>query len=205
MWNRIFLFAIIAAAGGGLMMQRAAESGSSNIPEYTKDNQLVLPSHYREWIFLSSGLGMTYGPVAEANRSMGQMFDNVFVTPAAYHSFLETGKWPEKTMFVLEVRGAASKGSINNGGHYQSDVHGVEVEVKDTSRFPGNGWGFFGFGQSNAPAKMIPTSGSCYTCHPTKGAVDNTFVQFYPTLLPIAKQKGTLNPAYVTASAAEGH
>ena len=151
-----------------------------------------------------SGLGMTYGPVAEANRDMGPMFDNVFVTPAAYHSFLETGKWPEKTMFVLEVRGAVEKGSINNGGHYQGEIHGVEVEVKDTSRFPGNGWAFFGFGQSKQ-AKMIPASGSCYTCHPTKGAVDNTFVQFYPTLLPIAKQKGTLNPAYVAASAAEGH
>jgi hypothetical protein len=50
---------------------------------------------------------------------------------------------------------------------------------------------------------MFPTSATCYTCHPTKGAVDNTFVQFYPTLLPIAKQKGTLNPAYVAAAAAE--
>ena len=203
MQTRVIAFAVVAAAAG-LMTQWAAEPGASNLPEYTKDNQLVLPSHYREWIFLSSGLGMTYGPIAEANSSMGPMFDNVFVTPAAYHSFLETGKWPEKTMFVLEVRGAVSKGSINNGGHYQGETHGVEVEVKDTSRFPGNGWAFFGFGQSSQ-AKMIPASGSCYTCHPTKGAVDNTFVQFYPTLLPIAKQKGTLNPAYVAASAAEGH
>jgi hypothetical protein len=132
------------------------------------------------------------------------MFDNVFVTPAAYQSFLQTGKWPEKTMFVFEVRGAVSKRSINNSCHYKSETNGVEVEVKDTSRFPGNGWAFFGFGQSTQ-ANMIPASGSCYTCHPTKGAVDNTFVQFYPTLLPIAKQKGTLNPAYVAASAAEGH
>ena len=28
-----------------------------------------MPSHYREWVFLSSGLGMTYGPAAEANRA----------------------------------------------------------------------------------------------------------------------------------------
>jgi hypothetical protein len=186
------------------MTQWAAEPGPSSVPEYTKDNQLVMPSHYREWIFLSSGLGMTYGPAAEANRSMGPMFDNVFVTPAAYQSFLQNGKWPEKTMFILEVRAATSKGSINNGSHYQSEIHAIEAEVKDTSRFSGNGWAFFGFGESNT-AKMIPTSGSCYTCHPTKGAVDNTFVQFYPTLLPIAKQKGTLNPAYVAASAAENH
>ncbi len=199
----ITLLAVIAAAGSW-MMQRAAEPSASNVPEYTKDNQLVMPAHYREWIFLSSGLGMTYGPAAEANRGMGPMFDNVFVTPSAYQSFLQTGKWPEKTMFILEVRGANSKGSINNAGHYQGDVHAIEAEVKDTSRFSGSGWAFFGF-DGKTTAKMIPTSGSCYTCHPSKGAVDNTFVQFYPTLLPIARQKGTLNPAYVTAAAAEGH
>jgi hypothetical protein len=27
--------------------------------------------------------------------------------------------------------------------------------------------------------------------------VDTTFVQFYPTLLPIARAKGTLTPAYL--------
>lgn len=200
--TKMVVLAVIAAAGG-LMTQWAAEPGASNTPEYTKDNQLVFPSNYREWIFLSSGLGMIYGPVAEANRDRPPAFDNVFVTPAAYHSFLETGKWPEKTMFVLEVRSGVSKGSINNGGHYQGEKLAAEAEVKDTSRFPRNGWAFFGFGESKTLGKMFPTSATCYTCHPTKGAVDNTFVQFYPTLLPIAKQRGTLNPAYVAASAAE--
>ena len=42
-------------------------------------------------------------------------------------------------------------------------------------------------------------SATCYSCHPANGAVDNTFVQFYPTLLAIAKEKGTLNPAYLAA------
>lgn len=195
---RISILALLAA--GGLMTQWAAEPNVRVVPEYTKDNQMVLPSHYREWIFLSAGLGMFYGPAENLSGDRAQTFDNVFVTPDAYQSFLQTGKWPEKTMFALEVRRSASKGSINNAGHYQSDVEGVEVEVKDSSRFPGNGWAFFGFGKGSV-AKMIPTSGTCYTCHPAKGAVDNTFVQFYPTLLPIAKQKGTLNPAYVAAEA----
>ena len=199
------LIVLAALAAAGLMLQPAAESGASNTPEYTKDQQLVFPTHYREWIFLSSGLGMIYGPVAEANRDRPPSFDNVFVTPAAYQSFVQTGKWPEKTMFVLEVRSSVSKGSINQEGHYQGETLAVEAEVKDTSRFPGNGWAFFGFGESKAPAKMFPASATCYSCHPTKGAVDNTFVQFYPTLLPIAKQKGTLNPAYAAASAAESH
>jgi len=31
--------------------------------------------------------------------------------------------------------------------------------------------------------------------------VDTTFVQFYPTLLPIARSKGTLSDSYVKESA----
>jgi hypothetical protein len=43
---------------------------------------------------------------------------------------------------------------------------------------------------------MIPMSEDCYACHRDHAAVDTTFVQFYPTLLPLATQKGTLSPNY---------
>jgi Cytochrome P460 len=157
-------------------------------PKYTKDDRLIKPENYREWIFLSSGLGMTYG--GEANQASPR-FDNVFVTPAAYKAFLATGAWPEKTMFALEVRDSASRGSINKAGHYQGGIAHVSIEVKDSSKFPDK-WAFFGFGEGNEPAKALPKSAGCQACHSQHGAVDNTFVQFYPTLLPIAKAKGTL-------------
>jgi hypothetical protein len=63
--------------------------------------------------------------------------------------------------------------------------------VKDLAKFTGNGWAFFGFGKSTS-GEMLPRSESCYSCHAEHAAVDNTFVQFYPALLAIAKQKGTL-------------
>jgi hypothetical protein len=28
--------------------------------QYTKDGELILPKDYRQWVFLSSGIGMTY-------------------------------------------------------------------------------------------------------------------------------------------------
>jgi Cytochrome P460 len=89
------------------------------------------------------------------------------------------------TMLVLEVRGAAGKGSINQKGNYQETVMGLEVHVKDEAQFPDK-WAFFGFDNEKTP-KMIPTSADCYSCHSAHAAVDTTFVQFYPTLLPIAK------------------
>jgi hypothetical protein len=72
---------------------------------------------------------------------------------------------------------------------------GVEVHVKDESRFRGK-WAFFGFDDGKT-AKMTPTSATCYTCHAEHAAVDTTFVQFYPTLLPIAKGKNMLSAAYL--------
>jgi hypothetical protein len=163
-------------------------------PRFSSDGQLIRPDNYREWIFLSSGLGMTYGVVEKVvNAATGERFDNVFVTPQAYQAFLRTGTWPDKTMFVLEVRASSTKGSINRGGHYQDTVVGVEAHVKDEARFP-NKWAFFDLGTSAPSAKPLPPNSACQTCHARSGAVDDTFVQFYPTLIPIAKAKGTYKP-----------
>ena len=37
---------------------------------------------------------------------------------------------------------------------------------------------------------------SCVECHTQHTAVERTFVQFYPTLLEVARRKGTLKPAF---------
>jgi len=191
MKKRFALFAM-AAAGvffvGLAVKAQSPASADPTLPRFGADNELMRPENYREWIYLSSGLGMSYGPNATNNPN--PPFDNVFVTPSAYRSFLQTGTWPDKTMFVLELRGSASEGSINRAGRFQGQVIGVEVEVKDESRFPGK-WAFYEFGRNATSAKPLPTSASCYSCHAQNGAVDNTFVQFYPTLTDIAKQKGT--------------
>jgi hypothetical protein len=160
-------------------------------PQFTSDGKLMRPENYREWIFLSSGLGMTYGAIGAGATREHPLFDNVFVNPPAYKSFLATGAWPDKTIFILEVRASGSKSSINTGGHYQDEISSVQAAVKDGSRFQGN-WGYFGFKQSSEPVAVLPKTAACYECHSKNGAVDNTFVQFYPTLLPVAKAKGTV-------------
>jgi hypothetical protein len=165
-----------------------AQQARTDEPRYTSDGQLMRPDNYREWIYLSSGLGMTYGTV-ESSSVSAERFDNVFVTPQAYKAFLQTGAWPDKAMFALEVRYSATKGSINKGGHYQEGVAALEIHLKDQARFPTK-WAFFGFKESDRTAKPFPANSSCQTCHAKSGAVDETFVQFYPTLIPVAKAKG---------------
>ena len=171
---------------------------AQNTPQYTSDGQLKFPENYREWVYLTTGFDMSYNPAMAMDH---HMFDNVFVNPEAYKVFVNTGTWPDKTMLVLEARGAQSKSSINKAGNYQGgDVMGREVHVKDETRFAGK-WAFFGFDEGKT-AKMVPTEASCYSCHSQHAAVDTTFVQFYPTLLPIATSKGTLSPSYVKEGAA---
>ena len=169
---------------------RGSEGQPSAGLEYTGDGQLKFPQQYREWVYLTSGFDMSYNPGAQAVDH--HTFDNVFVNPEAYRAFVQTGTWPDNTALVLENRGAEGKGSINQRGNYQNtDVTGVEVHVKNSARFPKK-WAFFGFGDRKV-AGMIPQSADCYSCHAAHAAVDTTFVQFYPTLLPLAKEKGTLS------------
>jgi hypothetical protein len=168
-------------------------------PSFTASGQLVRPLDYRSWVFVTSGLGMTYGP-AQPAAGQPPLFDNVFVTRDAYATFLSSGAWPDKTMFILEGRRAQTNVSINNGGHTQGDLAFMEAAVKDTSRFSSTGgWGYFSFDSRNGlvdSAAPLPSTAACYACHSTNTAVDNTFVQFYPELFAVAKAKGTVKATY---------
>ena len=188
MRNSLLLVISLVFLASAALFSHAQSNAPSDL-RYTAEGRMLRPANYREWVYLSSGLGMSYSP--QARESANPPFDNVFVTPAAYRAFLQTGTWPDKTAFVLEVRAAQSKGSINQQGHFQGEVLGLDVHVKDESRFPGK-WAFFNFQPSDSSAAMIPVSRDCYSCHQQHGAVDTTFVQFYPTLLPIAREKKTL-------------
>jgi hypothetical protein len=190
--SMLLLLLLAVTPQSGLPHSDAAKAATDDAPNYTSDGQLKMPEHYREWIFLTSGVDMSYSPsVAMAGHSM---FDNVFVNPSAYRSFLQTGTWPDKTTLVLEIRGAEGPSSINKRGHSQSPgIMGMEIHVKD-AKLDG-GWGFFEFDTPNS-AKLIKRPASCYECHESHAAVDTTFVQFYPTLLDLSKTKGTLSAAY---------
>ena len=169
-------------------------------PQYTSAGELQLPQHYREWVYLTTGFDMSYNPPMQMEGH--HMFDNVFVNPAAYQAFLKTGTWPDHTILVLEEREGRGKGSINQSGNYQGALRGLEVHVKDEARFPGK-WAFFGFGDGKA-GRLFPQTANCYSCHASHAAVDTTFVQFYPTLMPIAGSKGTLSSAYQKETANPG-
>jgi len=192
---------LVALAAVWLVAALAAQAPApaADAPQFTAAGQLVRPLDYRGWVFLTSGLGMTYGPAAPA-AGRPPMFDNVFVTRAAYREFLRSGTWPDKTMFVLEIRRSEEHASINNGGRTQGAIAAMEAAVKDVTRFPDGGWGYYSFDGPNGTrldsANALPSTAACYACHRNNTAVENTFVQFYPELMDVARKMGTVKPTY---------
>ena len=154
----------------------------------------AIPADYRQWVFLTASLDLNYNePVPGAGRR--SLMDNVFVNPEAHAVFLKTGTWPDKTVFIKENRLAVAAGEIAKEGKLQGAVASIELHVKDEARYPGK-WAFF-VSNGKDPGRPMPRSASCFSCHEDHGAVDTTFVQYYPTLMEIAQARGTLSPAYI--------
>jgi hypothetical protein len=191
---RIFSAALAVAVAGGLTAAAVSRAAPAASPlAYAADGKLVIPKDYRTWVYLSTGVDMAY---LEGPPPSQHTFDSVFVDPGAYASFQKTGTWPDKTVMVLEVRKGQSRGSINKAGVFQTDRVGVEAHVKDVARFK-SGWAFF-----NGAGGVQPQDSGCNKCHEAHGAVDTTFVQFYPTLLPKAQEMKTFSAAYLAEEAA---
>ena len=174
-------FCLFLLAAAPEVKTQSAGSGTTDRPEFNGKKELIRPENYRAWVFLSSGYGMNYG------TGGNPLFTNVFVPQWAYREFVGSGRWPDQTMFVVEERTAQSKGSINKEGHFQTDLAGIAVEVKD-ARLPDK-WGYFAYDENSKTAQINSKEG-CFNCHDAHAAVEHTFVQFYPTLKPVAKKFG---------------
>jgi hypothetical protein len=189
------VLALAVVPGFGL-----AAAQTKGAAQFTADGKLVFPKDYRSWVYLSTGVDMSYRDTAPGTA---HAFDSVFVDRPSYDAYMKTGTWPNGTVMVLEVRKAQSKGSINQAGMFQTDLLGAEVHVKDTARYKKDGWAFFPK-RGDEPSKALPETSDCNVCHEQHGAVDTTFVQFYPTLMPKAQEMKTLAAAYVAEEKAKG-
>ena len=177
-------FCLSLLAGAPEVKTQSSGSGTTDRPEFNEKKELIRPGNYRAWVFLSAGYGMNYSTGGDP------VFTNVFVPQWAYRKFMDSGRWPDQTLFVVEERKPQSKGSINKGGQFQTDLAGIAVEVKD-AHLPDK-WGYFVFDENSKTAQINSKEG-CFNCHDAHAAVEHTFVQFYPTLKPVAKKFGTYN------------
>jgi Cytochrome P460 len=174
----IVLWVGVLSTSGALQSKPSQQIDITDAPQYTSDGKLKLPEDYRQWVYVSSGFGMSY---SDNPQRQEPVFDNVFVKRDSYDHFLRTGAWPDRTMFVLELRESSDHGSIVKNGRFQASLSAIEASVKDERRFPEK-WAYFDFGADGKEAPAFPKEARCFSCHQRNGAVDNTFIQFYPTL-----------------------
>ena len=176
---RCFVFLLLLACSTALNPASAQDVE----PRFTEDKELLRPEGYRDWVFIGATLGLSYNEPDEAKRK-DPKFHNLFINPTAYREYEKTGKFPERTIIAMEVLTAGSRESINQQGHFQDKTLGIEVAVKDSSRFE-ESWAYFNFIADDGSAKDKATAypkERCWSCHNEHAATDNVFTQFYPVL-----------------------
>jgi hypothetical protein len=185
-----FAFAVLAPS---------ARSQNSDEPHYAPGGDLVLPNGFDTWVFVGSNLGLSYTPDAAAAasapppppRAPRQQFHNVYINKAAYDYFSANGRFPERTVLVMQVFEAADKepASVLASGLFNGRRVGLEVAVKNTSRPDGRTtpWAYYNFTDPSDRSKVLASASafpdeSCANCHQRHESIDNVWVQFYPAL-----------------------
>jgi hypothetical protein len=168
--------------------QATAATSIDVMPQYDTHRNLVLPDDYRRWVLVGSSLGLSYSEGGSGH----QMFNTTLMEPSAYRHFVEAGMFREGTMFALIVQGIGTNAAPARQGQFATDVHMVEIAVKDSKRVP-ESWAYYGFGGPmmggyRSTAAPQPKA-NCFNCHAEHAARDNVFMQFYGLLNEAAPTK----------------
>ena len=180
------LFAVACSQGApsDAVTAGAADSiPAGQLARFTADGRLVRPAGGVGWVLAGTSMGLTYTEPTStpAPGEPPGIFLNVYVQPWAYERFMESGEFPEGTMFVLAMAEPVRKADPARGGFYMGEISMMEVHLKRAGVHE-SGWGFYGFGGEDASAKLIPSEANCYSCHRDEAAYDQAFVQFYPKI-----------------------
>ncbi|REJ85177.1 MAG: cytochrome P460 [Planctomycetota bacterium] len=149
---------------------------------YNDKGELIRPADHREWVFV--GAPVTPNDMNDGKAAFPE-FHNVYIDPASYAAYKQTGKFADGTVILKELVSVGGKQMDSGNGYFQGEFVSLEAMVKDSSRFsdePGS-WAFFRFGEApnyTATGTRMKTE-SCNSCH--SGAnEDYVFTSTYPVL-----------------------
>jgi hypothetical protein len=180
-----FRQSVVIAALFGVMLQ-ALPAGAQAKEFYNIENgELERPTGYREWIYV--GTPLTPNDLNDGKAAFPE-FHNVYIDPASWAHWKETGEFREGTILVKELVAVGSKVAVSGNGYFQGNFVGLEATIKSKKHFqdePGN-WAYFSFSTPDhktltTSAKAFPAE-SCNACHQSSAANDWVFTQYYPVL-----------------------
>jgi hypothetical protein len=152
-------------------------------PRYDEQGQLIRADGWRQWVFI--GAPLTPNTLNDGKAAFPE-FHNVYMEPAAFAHFVETGRFANGTMIAKELLSIGATEAVSGNGFFQGEFQGLEFAIKDTERFPKEpgGWAYFSFGHElpyETLAKAFPTD-ACAACHEAAADYDMVFIQYYPVL-----------------------
>ena len=181
----LFIIPTLALAAGeqqGSFSTYVDGSGSISLPKDFRGN----------WIHLGTWVATSKAPVPGAESAQttpGAGLHDVYTQPESVKAYQKTGRWPDGTVIVKEVRAISWDDLPTGHVMYAGDRAECFVMVKDAKgRFKGNphwgdGWGWALF-RSADPKKNVSTGykTDCMGCHEVAKDTDRAFVNGYPTL-----------------------
>jgi cytochrome c len=178
--KRLFTIPLALMLAVPAMADMAGETYSRWVDD---KGEIRLPENYRAtWTHLGSWV------VADP-KAPGYGFHDVYTQPEAVKKFQETGKFPDGTVLVKEIRKLGS-GKLTTGDALWATENAVWfVMVKDDrGRFRGNphwgeGWGWALY-EAKAPQVNVSKgyTQDCLACHIPAKPMDWVYVEDYPTL-----------------------
>jgi len=197
-WRTGIVVLIGAAAFMAYAPPATTQSGAP--PQYNDAGELLRPVGFETWVFVGSNLGLTYAGEPKPKPD-DEQYHNVFMKPEAYAVYAKTQKFPDKTVFVVDLRTKENKdpnpnpmGEIINGS-YNDKRTGLLTAVKDLNHPRPKGsttpWAYYIFemdGNKMPDSAKAQDAANCEHCHSTVNTkTDNVWVQFYPILRDMKK------------------
>lgn len=150
-----------------------------------KDGKITLPKHVRvmkDWVHLGSW-------VVPDEKAPGYGFHDVYTQRRAVAVYEKTGKFPDGTMIVKEIRKINTADMKTGKASWAGDRAIWFVMVKDSQgRFKnnpnwGDGWGWALF-KAEDPTKNVSTDHAkdCIPCHVPAKENDWVYIKGYPAL-----------------------
>jgi hypothetical protein len=151
--------------------------------QFTEDGQMLKPTGYRQWVYV--GTPLTPNDMNDGSAPFPE-FHSVYINPAAYKHYEQTGEFPDQTVLIKELVSVGTKKATSGKGYFMGDFIGLEVAMKDAKRFkdqPGN-WAYFSFGHSYplSDSANAQSAVNCSSCHGAAADQDYVFTQYYPVL-----------------------